>query len=246
MLEIIGEKQLYQWDTGRNAQVTVDCNEVHFSNLKFGKAYVVDVKDGVVRIPDEVLHSGEVIYCWAFVRFTDGGQTKCERVLPVINRAKPSDYVYTPSEVASIKAVQKQIEAEQQERAKQDEAVLNLCVQAIQNVQEQMVGVVQNEQNERVKKDKDLQSQIDEIQTSQRVVNQSFTQQIENVRSFATNESIMREENDKNLQSQIDATNTFAQQIQQLVVNVHADLQTQINAINATIANFTDVSEVGA
>lgn len=177
MLEITGDKRLYQWDTDKTANVSVDCDEVHFSNLKFGKAFIVDVVGGVVGIPDELLQSGETIYAWAFVRTEGGGHTRQDCELPVTKRAKPNDYVYTPNEIITLKDL--------------------------------------------AKKDTELQEQIDEIATSQRAVNQSLTQQIENVRSFATNESIMREENDKNLQSQIDA-------------------------INETISGFVNVAEVGA
>ena len=59
--------------------------------------------------------------------------------------------------------LQTMIENEETERAKQDQAVLALCTQAIQNVQQQMVNVVVNEQNERARKDTDLQTQINEL-----------------------------------------------------------------------------------
>lgn len=111
MLEIIGDKQLYQWDTGRTAKVTVECNELHFSNLKFGKALVVDVVDRVVEIPDEILMSGEDVCAWAFVRTAENGHTKQEQILTVEKRARPSDYVYTPTEIMTIeKAVEKALQ----------------------------------------------------------------------------------------------------------------------------------------
>ena len=106
-----GRKQLYQWDTGRIAKVEVDCDVVHFSNLKYGESLAVEVKDGEVAIPNKLLMSGAQIYCWAFVKDDSGSYTKKEQTFTVIKRAKPSDYVYTETEVITIKtAVEKALE----------------------------------------------------------------------------------------------------------------------------------------
>ena len=106
-----GRKELYQWDTGRIAKVEVDCDVVHFSNLKYGESLAVEVKSGKVAIPNKLLTSGEQIYCWAFVQDESGAYTKKEQTFTVIKRAKPSDYVYTETEVITIKtAVEKALE----------------------------------------------------------------------------------------------------------------------------------------
>lgn len=102
-----GRKELYQWDTGRTATVDIECDVVHFANLKYGESLAVEVKVGKVSIPNKLLMSGEPIYCWAFVKDEGGAYTKKEQALDVIKRAKPSDYVYTETEVISInKAVE--------------------------------------------------------------------------------------------------------------------------------------------
>ena len=98
-----GRKQLYQWDTGRTATVDIDCDIVHFSNLKYGESLAVEVKSGKVAIPNKLLMSGEQIYCWAFVQDESGAYTKKEQTFAVTKRAKPSDYVYTETEVITIK-----------------------------------------------------------------------------------------------------------------------------------------------
>ena len=112
MLEIIGnDKQLYQWDADRTARVAVECDEVHFSNLKYGEAYPIKVIDGVVKIPDEVLMTGAIVYCWAFVKAEDGGHTRQDCSFAVEKRPKPSDYVYTPAEIMNVeKAVNNALE----------------------------------------------------------------------------------------------------------------------------------------
>ena len=98
-----GRKELYQWDTGRTATVDIECDIVHFSNLKYGESLAAEVKSGKVAIPNKLLMSGEQIYCWAFVQDESGAYTKKEQALDVVKRAKPSDYVYTETEVITIK-----------------------------------------------------------------------------------------------------------------------------------------------
>lgn len=98
-----GRKELYQWDTGRVATVDIDCDIVHFANLKYGESLAVEVKEGKVSIPNKLLMSGEPIYCWAFVKDDNGAYTKKEQTISVTKRAKPSDYVYTETEVITIK-----------------------------------------------------------------------------------------------------------------------------------------------
>ena len=98
-----GRKELYQWDTGRTATIDIECDVVHFANLKYGKSLAVEVKEGEVAIPNKLLTSDMPIYCWAFVKDESGAYTKMEQAFDVIKRAKPSDYVYTETEVITIK-----------------------------------------------------------------------------------------------------------------------------------------------
>lgn len=97
-----GRKELYQWDTGRTATVDIECDVVHFANLKYGESLAVEVKVGKVAIPNKLLMIGEQIYCWAFVKDEGGAYTKKEQTLAVTKRAKPSDYVYTETEIINI------------------------------------------------------------------------------------------------------------------------------------------------
>ena len=102
-----GRKELYQWDTGRTATVNVECDVVHFSCLNYGNAPAVNVKDGVVEIPNDLLMIGADIYAWAFVVDSEGGYTKQEQTLTVNKRPKPSNYVYTQTEVITIETAVK-------------------------------------------------------------------------------------------------------------------------------------------
>ena len=104
-----GRKELYQWDTGRTATVDIDCDVIHFANLKYGESLAVEVKGGEVSIPNKLLMSGEQIYCWAFVQDESGAYTKKEQTFTVIKRAKPSDYVYTETETLTWKSLDERI-----------------------------------------------------------------------------------------------------------------------------------------
>lgn len=99
-----GRKELYQWDTGRTASVSIDCDIIHFSNLTYGEALAVQVKNSEVEIPNQLLTSGSPVHCWAFVLDENGSYTKQEQTIDVIKRGKPSDYVYTQTEVITIQA----------------------------------------------------------------------------------------------------------------------------------------------
>jgi hypothetical protein len=106
-----GRKELYQWDVGVVADVTIDnVDEVHFANLRFGKAFNVEVKNKTVKIPTEVLQSGADVFCWAFVRGENGGYTKKEQTLNVEKRPRPADYVFEPTEILSWETLKKQVE----------------------------------------------------------------------------------------------------------------------------------------
>ena len=106
-----GRKELYQWDVGVVADVTDEnINEVHFSNLRYGVSFNIEVQNGTVTIPPEVLQSGADVFCWAFVRQENGGYTKKEQIFNVEKRPRPADYIYEPTDVLTWEALKKQIE----------------------------------------------------------------------------------------------------------------------------------------
>lgn len=102
-----GRGLLYQWDTGR--QVECDAEQVHFSNHHYGTSIDVDVKDGKATIPNQLLTSATPIKAWAWVKDSNGEYTKEEQIFLVAKRNKPSDYVYTPTEIKTWQDLQNQI-----------------------------------------------------------------------------------------------------------------------------------------
>lgn len=102
-----GRGHLYQWDTGR--QVECDAEQVHFSNHHYGTSIDVDVKDGKATIPNQLLTSAMPLKAWAWVKDSSGEYTKEEQIFLVAKRNKPSDYVYTPTEIKTWQDLQNQI-----------------------------------------------------------------------------------------------------------------------------------------
>lgn len=102
-----GRGLLYQWDTGR--QVECDAEQVHFSNHHYGTSIDVDVQNGKATIPNQLLTSATPIKAWAWVKDSNGEYTKEEQIFIVAKRNKPSDYVYTPTEIKTWQDLQNQI-----------------------------------------------------------------------------------------------------------------------------------------
>lgn len=102
-----GRGHLYQWDTGR--RVECDAEQVHFSNHHYGTSIDVDVKDGKATIPNQLLTSAIPLKAWAWVKDISGEYTKEEQIFLVAKRNKPSDYVYTPTEIKTWRDLQNQI-----------------------------------------------------------------------------------------------------------------------------------------
>ena len=102
-----GRGLLYQWDTGR--QVECDAKQVHFSNHHYGTSIDVDVQNGKAMIPNQLLTSATPLKAWAWVTDSNGEYTKEEQIFIVAKRNKPSDYVYTPTELKTWQDLQNQI-----------------------------------------------------------------------------------------------------------------------------------------
>lgn len=102
-----GRGHLYQWDTGR--QVECEAKQVHFSNHHYGTSIDVDVKDGKATIPNQLLTNAIPLKAWAWVKDNNGEYTKEEQIFLVAKRNKPSNYVYTPTEIKTWQDLQNQI-----------------------------------------------------------------------------------------------------------------------------------------
>lgn len=107
-----GRGALWQWDTGRRVKITDGdgVKQVHYQNKCFGRSVDVDVgDDGTAIIPDELLQDYHTLTAYAYVTDDAGGYTKVQQDFAVYKRAKPADYVYTPTERAGFDKLRAEI-----------------------------------------------------------------------------------------------------------------------------------------
>ena len=111
-----GRTELFQWDVDIRVIVsdpTID--EVHFSNKTDDRALVVKVYelDGlrVANIPNILLQESWPIRAYAHC----DGYTKDETIFNVVARNRPSDYVYTETEVITFNQLLQTVEEALQE-----------------------------------------------------------------------------------------------------------------------------------
>lgn len=109
MIEILNG-DIYQWDTGREVKVTGDniC-EVHFASCNSTEAYVTKPVDGIAPIPNALLQSGNNFVIYAVSENDNGERTVEQLRVFVKERAKPSDYVYTETEVFDYKKLEERV-----------------------------------------------------------------------------------------------------------------------------------------
>ena len=65
--------------------------------------------DGTAIIPDELLQDYHTLTAYAYVTDDAGGYTKVQQDFAVYKRAKPADYVYTPTEHAGFDRLRSEI-----------------------------------------------------------------------------------------------------------------------------------------
>lgn len=107
-----GRGALWQWDTGRRVKITdgVGVKQIHYQKRCFGHSVDVDVgDDGTAIIPDELLQDYHTLTAYAYVTDDAGGYTKVQQDFAVHKRARPSDYVYTPTEHAGFDKLRDEI-----------------------------------------------------------------------------------------------------------------------------------------
>lgn len=116
MINLIGGL-LYQWDTDRKVRIVpregMTVNEVHFSHPCDANALPVEpyTEDGEIRadIPNILLQKSKDIVAYVVMHTDNGERTVCSKRLPVMARAKPSDYVYTETEVKRYETLEKRV-----------------------------------------------------------------------------------------------------------------------------------------
>lgn len=111
-----GRTELYQWDINRQLVLSPELDgvtEVHFCNKTDDCSLVVEViHDGVnyVNIPNVLLQESLPIKVYAYT----GDFTLVEQCLKVRARTKPSDYIYTETEIKRYEDFEERISAMEQ------------------------------------------------------------------------------------------------------------------------------------
>lgn len=94
-----GRNELYRWDLDRQIAVSdPTITQVHFCNKTDDCSLVVEVKDGKANIPNILLQDAYPIRVYAYC----SKYTKVEAIFKVRDRTKPSDYLYSETEVITI------------------------------------------------------------------------------------------------------------------------------------------------
>lgn len=100
-----GQLRLWQWDIRQKVKVPENVPTVHF---KWGSdAVSFDAVDGWVEIPPELTQKAGYILLWTYRE----DHTLDAARIPVERRPKPSDYVYTPTEVKTWEQLDERIKA---------------------------------------------------------------------------------------------------------------------------------------
>lgn len=107
-----GRDKFYQWDIDRKLIVEdASISEVHFSNRTDDYALVVKtyIENGITlaNVPNILLQTDWRIHVYA----VDGNYTKHEKSYEVIARTKPSDYVYTETEIINWQYIKTQLDS---------------------------------------------------------------------------------------------------------------------------------------
>ncbi len=110
-----GRESLYQWDSDLKLIVEDEtiC-EVHFKARYSDEIYTVEVirteSEAYVNIPNILLQQTYSVIAYAFCRDGSGNYTKLESAFEVIARPKPSDYVYTETELKTFETFRVEFE----------------------------------------------------------------------------------------------------------------------------------------
>lgn len=101
-----GREHFYQWDLNR--QIAVEdaaITELHFCNKTDNCSLVVEVKNGLANVPNVLLQTAWDIRVYGYTN----EYTKVEKRFKVVARTKPSDYVYTETEVKNYGVLEEEI-----------------------------------------------------------------------------------------------------------------------------------------
>ena len=121
--------QLYQWDSNVKLIVEDDrINQVQFSHRFSRTAVCVKVENGECFIPNELLQSYCDIFAYACIVDNDGQVCEFSEMFTVFARPKPDNYIYTPTEILTLKHIEDELNKKFEALAKEIEDDMETAV----------------------------------------------------------------------------------------------------------------------
>lgn len=121
--------QLYQWDSNVKLIVKDDrINQVQFSQRFSRTAACVKVENGECFIPNEFLQSYYDIFAYACIVDNDGQVCEFSEMFTVFARPKPDNYIYTPTEILTLKHIEDELNKKFEALAKEIEDDMKTAV----------------------------------------------------------------------------------------------------------------------
>ena len=121
--------QLYQWDSNVKLIVEDDrINQVQFSQRFSQTAVCVKVENKECFIPNEFLQSYYDIFAYACIVDNDGQVCEFSDMFSVFARPKPDNYVYTPTEILTLKHIEDELNKKFETLAKEIEDDMETAV----------------------------------------------------------------------------------------------------------------------
>lgn len=108
MFEILdGRSEFYQWDSDRQIIVKDESiTQLHFCNRTDDCSLCVSVENGIANVPNVLLQDSWNIKVYGF----DKNYTKHCETFKVVGRSKPSDYIYTETEVKNYEDLKNRVD----------------------------------------------------------------------------------------------------------------------------------------
>ena len=105
----------WQWDTKRRLIVTglVEGAQIHFHREGMEQPFTLlvyaDGSDLVCDVPDELLQEAKTFAAYTYVTDAYGSLTRTSKTFVVEERPKPSNYIYTPTEIRTWEQLDERI-----------------------------------------------------------------------------------------------------------------------------------------
>lgn len=164
--------ELWRWDTDRQIDITLAdgeaANEAHFSNMFFNRALVVPIKvegnTARADIPNILLQASQAVNVYVTAYSADGERTMHSAKLYVQNRPKPSDYVYTETEVRRYEQLEERLNELEEKQITEDNLKDAVNEYLLENPVEIKVDKALSEESENPVENKVVTKKISEVE----------------------------------------------------------------------------------